>query len=217
MEDRMKKTFKIVIDILMMLLFVFMMGYHLFGENTHEWMGVVLFGLFFIHQLLNIKWYKGIKKGKYSYQRRLFLIIDLLLLIMMMLTMISGILISKNLFTFINIGGISLMRQLHMLGSSWTYLFMSMHLGLHFIMIKKLFKDKMILKKIAKIVLCILCLYGCYVFFKQEIYLDMFLRIEFKFLPYGENLLIFFIDFVSLIFVGTAIGYKLLFINKKNI
>lgn len=62
MEDRMKKTFKIVIDILMMLLFVFMMGYHLFGETTHEWMSVVLFGLFFIHQLLNIKWYKGIKK-----------------------------------------------------------------------------------------------------------------------------------------------------------
>lgn len=210
----MKKKFKLIIDISMTILFILMMGYHLFGEENHEWMGIVLFSLFCVHQLLNIRWYKRIRKGSYSYQRRLFIIINFLLLTMTMITMVSGILISKNLFSFIDIGSTSLMRQLHMLGSSWTYVLISIHLGLHLMMMKRLFNDKILIKRIIMILFSLLCLYGCYAFIKREIYLDLFLLVEFKFLPYGENVLLFFVDFISIMLVGTAIGHNLLYLKK---
>lgn len=46
--------------------------------------------------------------------------------------MISGIILSNHVFTFLNIqGGLGFARIAHLLTSHWYYLFMSMHIGLH--------------------------------------------------------------------------------------
>ena len=46
--------------------------------------------------------------------------------------MISGIILSNQLFTFLNIqSGLGFARIAHLLASHWYYLFMSLHIGLH--------------------------------------------------------------------------------------
>ena len=47
-----KAIFKIVIDILMTLLLLFLMGYQFWGDAAHEWAGAGMFALFIIHHLL---------------------------------------------------------------------------------------------------------------------------------------------------------------------
>ena len=44
---------KIVVDALMTLLLLFLMGYQLWGESAHEWVGAGMLVLFLAHHILN--------------------------------------------------------------------------------------------------------------------------------------------------------------------
>ena len=44
---------KIVVDVLMTLALLFLMGYQLWGEAAHEWIGTGMLILFLAHHILN--------------------------------------------------------------------------------------------------------------------------------------------------------------------
>ena len=45
---------------------LFLMGYHLWGDTAHEWVGAGLFLLFILHHVLNWRWWTGLFKRKYT-------------------------------------------------------------------------------------------------------------------------------------------------------
>lgn len=206
----MKRKVKTTIDSIMLVLFVMLMGYHMFGEAVHEWIGVVLGIVFVSHLVLNRKWFLGLMKGNYSYQRYLFLCINFLLIISCLITMVSGILISKNIGMFIEIETTFLARKLHMFASTWTYVFMSMHLGLHLRWIESRKFHNKVMRKISTCICICLPLYGSYIFVERRLFEDMLLLNDFKFLPYGENIFYFITAYVALMTTGAGIGYVLL-------
>ena len=59
---------RMIIDILMTVLLPVLMAYSLVGEQAHEILGVLMFGLFIAHHVINRKWWKGLlhigTKGK---------------------------------------------------------------------------------------------------------------------------------------------------------
>ena len=85
------------------------------------------FGMF-----LNRKWYTAVFKGRYTPARIMQTAVNFLLLLCFILTMISGIMISKHLFVFmkINIAG-DLMRKMHLCAANWAFVLMSFHAGTH--------------------------------------------------------------------------------------
>ena len=97
------KKIRILIDVLMTIFFIILMGYFITGNKVHEILGTITFVLFIIHNILNIKWYKSILKGKHNFQRIFHIIINLLLLVAIIGMMVSGIMISSNVFSFLNI------------------------------------------------------------------------------------------------------------------
>ena len=76
----MAKPKVISVDIAMTLGLLFLMGYHLWGDTAHEWVGAGIFVLFILHHILNWRWWAGLFKGKYSAVRILQVVIDLLTL-----------------------------------------------------------------------------------------------------------------------------------------
>ena len=74
-----KQILKISVDIAMTALFLALMAYHITGNSLHEWLGVTLFLLFIIHHILNLKWYRGLFKGKYTASRVLMATVNFLL------------------------------------------------------------------------------------------------------------------------------------------
>lgn len=131
-----KAIIKLSVDILMTLALLFLMGYHLWGEVLHEWVGAGMLLLFIAHHMLNGCWHKSLFKGKYNIMRILTLCIDILVLVSMLVQMYSGIVMSRYVFEFLpSIGGMSLARRLHILGAYWGYILMCLHLGLHWNMI----------------------------------------------------------------------------------
>ena len=130
---------RMTIDITMTILSIILMGgnYLFPADIVHEILGVGLFVLWGVHIALNRRWYGAIFRGKYNPYRVMQTVINCCILICTIFLMISGIILSNHIFTFLNIqGGLGFARIAHLLASHWYYLFMSLHIGLHVGMIK---------------------------------------------------------------------------------
>lgn len=208
------KKIKIVIDILMYFIFVILMGHHITENLIHEILGTILFILFIVHHILNYRYYKTIFKGKYNFKRVFLLIIDLLLLISMIGMMISGVIISSDVFAFLNIPTTIFGRQLHMVSTSWAFVIMSIHLGLHLgVFINKLNKKmkNSVLEYVYYLILILIVIYGIYSFKKLNFISDMFLLNAFKFYDFNESPIIFYLHVIS---SSLFIGLMIYFINN---
>ncbi len=211
-----KGSLKIIIDVLMTFLLLFLMGYQLWGEEAHEWAGAGMFVLFIAHHVLNRGWHKGLFKGKYTPVRILLTGIDVLLFAAMLAQMYSGILLSRYVFAFLPFdSGMALARRLHILGSYWGFTLMSLHLGLHWNMllgkipIKKMLtgkghgkEQKSSLSNMRPAALFLISLavagYGLYAFAERDILTYLFLQTEFVFLDYGESIVLFYLDYICM-------------------
>lgn len=215
---KIKSTLKIITDMLMTLLLLFLMGYQLWGDIAHEWAGTAMFVLFIVHHLLNFNWHKNLFEGKYNARRTVILCIDILIFSDMLIMMYSGIIMSRHVFSFLPIsGGTMLARRLHILGSYWGYLLMSLHFGIHIKMFVNMIKKRVKIPAAAVFIPNLLiAAYGVYAFIKRDFLTYMFLRSEFVFLDYSESKILFYIDSVSIMTMCIIIGYRLSkLINKK--
>ena len=125
---------RLPIDIMMTLVSIVLMGgnYLFPADIVHEILGVALFVIWAVHIILNRRWYGAIFKGSYNPYRVMQTVINCCILIFTIFLMISGIMLSNHLFTFLNIqNGLGFARIAHLLASHWYYLFMSLHIGLH--------------------------------------------------------------------------------------
>jgi hypothetical protein len=68
-------------------------------------LGVGLIILFIIHNILNWEWYKRLFKGKYSALRIIHTTINIFLVAEMLGLMISGVMLSRTVFAFLDLNG----------------------------------------------------------------------------------------------------------------
>ena len=160
---------RLPIDIMMTLVSIVLMGgnYLFPADIVHEILGVGLFVLWSVHIFLNRRWYGAIFKGKYNPYRIMQTVINCCILICTIFLMISGIILSNQLFTFLNIqSGLGFARIAHLLSSHWYYLFMSLHIGLY---MGRLFQN-VAAKIIPRILLVLTSLYGLYAFIGRGVW-----------------------------------------------
>lgn len=79
-----KIKLKTGIDFLMTALLLCLMAYQITGQKFHEWFGAGMLLLFLAHNLLNIRWYGSLFKGKYKLPRIMQTIVNFGVLISML-------------------------------------------------------------------------------------------------------------------------------------
>ncbi len=156
---QLKKKLRMVVDVAMMVCMPLLMAYSLIGETLHEVLGITIFVLFILHHALNFYWWKGLGKGRYTPVRILMTVVNLLLLVVMFLQPLSGIAMSKHLFSWLNLGISSqTSRLVHLALANWGFVLMSVHLGFHL----NVMKQRMGLGKMPKwISRCISVVFCC--------------------------------------------------------
>ena len=142
MNSKTKLKLKPIIDILMTFALLLLMSYELLGSTAHEVVGVAMFVLFVVHHALNINWAKHLAKGRQTPIRIFQNILVLFVLISFVCSIVSGVIVSRHLFAFLNIKSTYAANRIHMLSAYWGFIFMSLHLGLHFNMILLMIKKK---------------------------------------------------------------------------
>ena len=234
---------RLPLDIMMTLVSIVLMGGNFLfpAEIVHEILGVGLFVLWGVHIALNRRWYSAIFRGKYNPYRVMQTVINCCILICTIFLMISGIILSNHLFTFLNIqSGLGFARIAHLLASHWYYLFMSLHIGLHVGMIankmrhpapinchpelvsgfstnempKQLRHDKLH-KIIPRIILALLCAYGLYAFIARGVWKYLVLKQQFFFFDLERGYILFAMDYISIIILFATISHFIAKLLKK--
>ncbi len=214
---------------------VLMGGNFLFpAEIVHEILGVGLFVLWGVHIFLNRRWYASLAqasklitstnandrrsygaifKGKYNPYRIMQTVINCGILICTIFLMISGIILSNQLFTFLNIqSGLGFARIAHLLSSHWYYLFMSLHIGLH---MGRLFQN-VAAKILPRILLVLTSLYGVYAFITRGVWKYLVLKQQFFFFDLERGYILFAMDYISIIILFATILHFIAKLLKKR-
>lgn len=216
-----KKLIKIIIDSIMLVLLLLLMGYAVFGQEIHEWLGVSAICVFIAHNILNFSYYKTLFKGKYNAVRIIILILNTLLIADIICLAVSGIQMSGFVFSFLNLtGSMMTARQMHLCASYWGFIIMSAHLGLNWSAVFPISKIKNnALKWALRCVVIAISGFGIYSFIQQDLIEYLFLRTHFVFFDYEMNTVLFFAEYISMIVLFAAVFYyisKLLKRRRKN-
>ena len=220
---------RMTIDITMTILSIILMGgnYLFPADIVHEILGVGLFVLWALHIILNRRWYGAIFKGKYNPYRVMQTVINCCILICTIFLMISGIILSNHIFSFLFFqGGLGFARIAHLLASHWYYLFMSLHIGLHVGMI---FGNKGTSTSadpstgsgttrtaiIPRIILALICAYGIYAFIARGVWKYLILQQQFFFFDLERGYILFALDYISIIILFATISHFIAKLLKK--
>lgn len=202
-----KKNVKAVIDVMMTALMLLLMAYSLIGEKNHEIIGTVIFVLFLTHHILNRKAMFSVLKGKQSPWRIINTTVNILLFAIMILLPLSGIAMSKHLYTFLPTYSLaSLSRTVHLLLSYWGFVLMSFHLGMHMDRWINARMNKSLYRVITALSI-ILSLYGAYAFVKRGLYEYMFLITQFVFIDLSESVILYIADYAAIAVLFSVFGF----------
>ena len=202
-----KKTVKTILDILMTLALPVLMAYSLVGETLHEIVGSAMLVIFITHHILNRKATVAMFKGRQTPARIVNTALNIILFAVMILLPVSGIVMSKHLYTFLPTFGISgTARIIHLLLSYWGFALFSLHLGLHAdIWLNRLKKNAAYI--LLAVVLTLIAAFGVYAFITNRQYEYMFLQTQFVFFDFDKPLILTFGEYLSMIVLFAWIGY----------
>ena len=201
-----------IIDIVMVLFLPLLMAYSLIGETFHEVIGTAMFVLFILHLILHRKWWKAVPKGRYNAYRAFITVLNLILLVLMLMQPLSGISMSHHLYTFLPFTGIAASaRNIHLVLGYWSYVLMSLHLGLHMEpVIQGITKGKEQTQAVqwtGRILAFLISAYGIYAFIKRGLPGYMFMQTMFDFFDFGEPVIFFIADYLAVMVLFAAAGF----------
>lgn len=206
----MKAKIKIIIDTGMVILILLQMAYHLIGDSLHGWGGMILFILITLHNIVDRKWYSGLRKGKYSPVRFFHTVINLLLLASFLGLVTSAVFLSTTLSTFFHLKVTLIGRRMHMFFTIWSFVLMSVHVGFH------LNKGSCVIKKQSKKIQCLFKIilifvsgYGLYAFISRGLLQRMFLMSEYVFFNYEESIFLVITDYVAILCLFSCFSFVL--------
>ncbi len=211
-----KRKIKTGIDLLMTVLLLLLMAYQITGQELHEWFGAGELLLFLLHNILNMKWYGSLFKGKYRLPRIIRTVVNFGVLITMLCLGFSGIVMSRHVFAALSIHGpMATARMMHLAASYWGFVLMSVHLGLHWGMIlgmcRKLTGSRekpQAVTWILRVMAALLAMYGLYLFGSKDILSYMFLKQQFVFFDFEQSAAAVFGDHIAMMgFWVFAAGY----------
>ncbi len=214
---KIKQILKRVMDLMLLFLLPVLMAEILTGQEVHEWLGVGMAVCFLLHLILNVSWFKNLFKGSYSPVRALQTVVNLLLCGDILALMVSGIMMSGFVFSWLKIsGGMILARQLHLFASYWGLIMMSVHLGLNWNVLlgagKKLLhiqKGNAVRTWILRFLALSLSACGVYAVISQKLYQYLFLQSHFVLFDETKSPFIFLLETAAMIVLFATVAYAL--------
>ena len=222
---------RIAVDISMAAILLFLLGWHLFGNFPHEILGTGLFVLFSIHNILNFRWYRSLFRGCYTVFRAVQTAVILLLWLCIVLTAASSLMISRDVWAFLDVPGAAVGRKIHLVATAWLFVLSGVHLGFHCgAVAAKLFRGfrrrtaaafavrilstvvsaaAFAVRILSTVVSAAAAVYGAAAFVRRKLYSDLFLLSEFKFFDFEESPAVFLAEAVCMTVLFAVAGFCL--------
>jgi hypothetical protein len=207
-------TVRLIIDFVMMVLMFFSLSYRIIGDVSHEWIGVSLFVLFVVHNIINYRWYRQMFKGRYDFRRGLNTAVNMLLLAAMFILIITGLLHSRTVLAFLYLPGGMGLRQIHTTAAYWGLLLMAVHLGLHWEMIINAMRKMTGITRInsgrtiiVRVMAVLVVAIGVWGFFDRDMFSKLFQGFSFDYWDPERPAILFFIFNFSILGIYVFLTY----------
>ncbi len=206
---------KPAIDLVMTVIMLVAMANRFTGNTIHELVGVLIFVLFIVHNILNRRWYQTVlNKGKNNVLRILNTAVNLLLLVTMVTLMASAVPISRTVFAFIPVNGGMIARQIHVLAAYWGFILMSVHLGMHWGMVIGVVSKMTgitgtnhICTMALRIMTVLIAVYGVHASFERDVGSKLILYYTYSYWNFDESAMFFFTDYLSIMGFCICVTY----------
>lgn len=197
---------RMMVDLLITVCILGLMSFMLTGQQCHEWIGAAALVLFILYHILNLSCIRQSCRGHYTPYRVLQSLLVVLVFLAVLGCMVSGIVMSQYVFAFLPIqGGMSLARLAHMVCVYWSFILMSLHLGLHWNMSLGVGRKAAgatatspIRTLVLRLMFVALAAYGIYAFVKHRLVDYLFLRTMFVFFDYQQPPLQFLAEYLAM-------------------
>lgn len=140
-----KLKLKLIMDLMLTIIMILLMGFSFTGPAIHEIVGLIVMGFFVIHCMVNAKWFTGIakmlKQKKMNINVGIRAFLNFVLMVDILITAISGILISRVVFTGITVSNVGLWTYIHNVAAYSSFIIIAIHVGFHWQMIMTVSKN----------------------------------------------------------------------------
>lgn len=141
--------------------------------------------------------------------------------------MVSGVILSREVFAFLPIsGGVAFARSLHIVSAFWGFVLMAFHLGLHWNMILGMVKNaagtvpSRPVRSILRMAAVFIAGYGVYALWKNQILSYLFLTAHFVFFDFEKPVWLLFAEYLAImglfVFLAHYISKGLQRLNRKG-
>lgn len=162
-------------------------------------------------------------KGKYTAVRVIQTVVDILVFLSMLALMVSGIILSREVFAFLPISkGIAFARSLHVFSGFWGFVLMALHLGLHWNMVLGMVRKAAgadlpkQMQIVLRIIAALVAGYGLYAFIKNQFLSYLFLLSDFVYFDYERPVLLFFTEYTAIIGLFVLWAHYFLKLKEKQ-
>ncbi|HIV19562.1 MAG TPA: DUF4405 domain-containing protein [Candidatus Merdivicinus intestinigallinarum] len=204
-----------------------LMAKQLTGDPAHEWLGAGMFALWILHHAFNFQWHSRIHKGNYPSFRIAQLVVNILLFLSMIGTMVSAVILSREVFAFLPIsGGIAFARSLHVFCTFWCFVLTALHLGLHWNMVLGIIRkgagpvQSKPVQTLLRLAGAAIAVYGLYAFLKNQFPSYLFLTSTFVFFDFERPPVLFFVEYTAILGMLVFLAYYgtkgLQYLKKKK-
>ena len=210
-----KLPYKLILDIALTVILLFIMAYQVTGYTLHEWLGICMTALLIVHHILNRKWHGALFKGKYGAYRIISTAVNALLLISILITALCGMSMSGHAVPFMyGLVNVMTARKLHLAFSYWSFIFMGIHIGLHLKTMTAKLPDKA--KPAFNILLTASAGTGLWLFIRSGIIDYILFKTHFAFLDYETAEWLVIVENLAMLTLFALVGYMAVSIVQKG-
>lgn len=190
------------------------LAYNLMGNMVHEIIGSAMFALLIGHNLFNRRWYGTVLKGRAEARTLITKGINLSLLVSMLTLLITSVIISQAVFSFLPLSSTVSARQLHTMVGYLALLIVAVHLGLHWTIIIGVVRRLLNVTEesrartvVLRIVAAGIAAFGIQSLIVVNVSSKLLMQFSMEFWDFQSAAVAFFLHHAAIIGLGVVIGH----------
>ena len=208
--------FRLFLDFLAACLLMAALAYDWLGNAAHEVIGTVLFLLLIAHGIFNRRRYGTIAKGWREPRRAVAKTVTLSLLMIMLALVVTSVIISQAVFSFLPLTSTPTSRQIHTSVAYLVLLAVGAHLGLHGPMIMGIVRrwsgvtgNSKLRTFVLRATAAVIVAYGIHSLHVVDVMSKLFMRMTLEFWDFETSTPAFFLHHVAIVGLCALLSYCL--------
>jgi len=212
----MKTTFlmRLGFDVVAACLLLVALAYYWLGNLSHEWIGTCFFLLIALHNMFNWHWYGVLPKKRRTASGKFDMVMTLALLMAMLVLMVTSVVVSLTVFSFLQIKDNYTVRQIHAFSAYWAMIFVAIHIGIRWTRVMNAIRSALHLsaesstrKLVLRLIAGAFALYGLQSAVALDISSKLTLQVSIDWWDFEASTAGFFLGWVSIVGLFACVSH----------